>query len=233
MFNLIRRISYGVIPRPDRPWEEDATSNAPAVRRKRRLSSTERDVRDDSEELARGKKARGGSLSPEAEAEGDDTPLPQPEAETIEVKEVTQGVKDVVLDAESAPTAEEKPEVAPKPNVEEEASPIEAAVVAPESIPLPEDRNAEVDDLQDAPTSSVDAEDADAVGEVEESEQTKEAETLPPKTQAADLAPEPVAGVEAAVVEKTEENVEQEETKLPDNTKSQETDSTSASSTKE
>ena len=23
MFNLIRRISYGVIPRPDRPWEDD------------------------------------------------------------------------------------------------------------------------------------------------------------------------------------------------------------------
>lgn len=23
MFNLIRRISHGVIPRPDRPWEED------------------------------------------------------------------------------------------------------------------------------------------------------------------------------------------------------------------
>ena len=23
MFSLIRRISYGVIPRPDRPWEED------------------------------------------------------------------------------------------------------------------------------------------------------------------------------------------------------------------
>jgi hypothetical protein len=26
MFKLIRRISYGVIPRPDRPWEEDRKS---------------------------------------------------------------------------------------------------------------------------------------------------------------------------------------------------------------
>jgi hypothetical protein len=26
MFSLIRRISYGVIPRPDRPWEEDGES---------------------------------------------------------------------------------------------------------------------------------------------------------------------------------------------------------------
>lgn len=25
MFNLIRRISYGVIARPDRPWEEDGS----------------------------------------------------------------------------------------------------------------------------------------------------------------------------------------------------------------
>ncbi|KIY65338.1 hypothetical protein CYLTODRAFT_492404 [Cylindrobasidium torrendii FP15055 ss-10] len=34
---IVRRISHGIIPRADRPWEEDATSQAPS--RKRRLST--------------------------------------------------------------------------------------------------------------------------------------------------------------------------------------------------
>ncbi|KAF8635737.1 hypothetical protein AX15_000353 [Amanita polypyramis BW_CC] len=41
MFGLIRRLSHSVIPRPDRPWEDDPTSNAPHKPRKRRLSTSE------------------------------------------------------------------------------------------------------------------------------------------------------------------------------------------------
>lgn len=164
MFNLIRRISYGVIPRPDRPWEEDATSNAPAPRRKRRLSSTERDVRDESEEASRGKKARSGSQSPETDNQEDrETPLPQPEAETTEVKEVTQGVKEVVLDGEPSET--------PSNEVVAEASTSgEDSAVAPESVPLPEDGNVD-DDLADAPSSPAGSED-----EIEAPEEAKEGE---------------------------------------------------------
>ncbi|PFH53441.1 hypothetical protein AMATHDRAFT_1105 [Amanita thiersii Skay4041] len=43
MFGLIRRLSHSVIPRPDRPWEDDPTSNAPHKARKRRLSASEQD----------------------------------------------------------------------------------------------------------------------------------------------------------------------------------------------
>ncbi|KDR74923.1 hypothetical protein GALMADRAFT_568191 [Galerina marginata CBS 339.88] len=127
MFSLIRRISYGVIPRPDRPWEDDPTSNAPHTRRKRRLSSTERDV-DADEDQANKKKARGESATPSvADAEGTFlTPAP-PQADTQEVKEVTQGVEEVDLDGkdgESSPTEE----------------------TAPEAIPLPEEKSGELDE---------------------------------------------------------------------------------------
>lgn len=131
-----------------------ATSNAPAPRRKRRLSSTERDVRQETEELARGKKARSGSQSPEAKPQEErETPLPQPEeVETKEVKEVTKGVEEVVLDDPSEKPASDVEEKEEKPAPEE-------PIVAPESVPLPEDGNAELDDLADAPSSPARSED--------------------------------------------------------------------------
>ncbi|CAA7269918.1 unnamed protein product [Cyclocybe aegerita] len=128
MFKLIRRISYGVIPRPDRPWEEDATSNAPRKTRKRRLSSTEREAAGDDEQ-ANKKKIRGDSATPSvADAEGVFL-TPAPQADTQEVKEVTQGVEEVDLDGRA-------------PN--KEAAQGEEA--APESIPLPEEQSGELDE---------------------------------------------------------------------------------------
>ncbi|KAG6856629.1 hypothetical protein H0H87_002379 [Tephrocybe sp. NHM501043] len=117
MFGLIRRISYSVIPRPDRPWADDATSNAPTKGKKRRLSSTERE-QDHEEEESKKKKIRSESLASEVPSEAQGTP--QPEAETFGVKEVTKGVKAVEL-------SESEPTVVP--------------VIAPESVPLPEEED--------------------------------------------------------------------------------------------
>lgn len=95
-----------------------ATSNAPATRRKRRLSSTERD-HDAEEDEQRKKKQRGESTT-----SVDEVPT-QTEAEA-EVKEVTQGVKEVEL--------EDKPTESPQ------------ALLTPESIPLPNEESGEFDE---------------------------------------------------------------------------------------
>ncbi|KAF8802387.1 hypothetical protein BYT27DRAFT_7244785 [Phlegmacium glaucopus] len=144
MFSLIRRISYGVIPRPDRPWEEDPTSNAPRTRRKRRYSSTEREADDDQAN----KKARGDSATPSlADAEGLSMGPPSvPQRDASEVKEVTEGVKEVDLDGKD-----------PEDPVDREAA---ESTAFPESIPLPEERAGELDqpgsdDVSRTPLSSV------------------------------------------------------------------------------
>ncbi|KAJ2919738.1 hypothetical protein MD484_g748, partial [Candolleomyces efflorescens] len=170
MFSLIRRISYGVIPRPDRPWEEDATSNAPARRKKRRLSSTERDERDESEELSRSKKLRQSpEEDPDQEATSErDTPLPQPE--TKEVKEVTQGVKEVDLDKDASADDEASsaaPSDAEVESAEEKKKAGAEESLEPESIPLPEAATGELDELEDA--DSVEEKEKEKAGEKEES----------------------------------------------------------------
>jgi hypothetical protein len=123
MFGLIRRISYSVIPRPDRPWEDDrmltisaegtrsdlqrvfiATSNAPHKGKKRRMSASEEPEPD--MQQANQKKVRGESSTPsvaDSSEVHDRLSTPVPQAETKEVKEVTQGVKDVELEVGSAP----------------------------------------------------------------------------------------------------------------------------------
>ncbi|KAF9450042.1 hypothetical protein P691DRAFT_758559 [Macrolepiota fuliginosa MF-IS2] len=121
MFSLIRRISYSVIPRPDRPWEDDPTSNAPNTRRKRRLSSTEREATDVmDEEHSRKKKLRGDSESVENLGSDDIVASPAEDASditaaadedvtvevhregSVEVKVVTRGVKGVELEDKDA-----------------------------------------------------------------------------------------------------------------------------------
>jgi len=92
MYKLIRRISSSVVPRPDRPWEEDATSNAPQIGRKRRLSSSDR---EDSPELVKRSRATPDGGSEAVSREG--TPVAQAK-DTTEVKEVTKGVKKVKLE---------------------------------------------------------------------------------------------------------------------------------------
>ncbi|KAF9011855.1 hypothetical protein BDQ17DRAFT_1222728, partial [Cyathus striatus] len=126
MFNLVRRISHSFIPRPDRPWEDDPTSNAPAKRKKRRLSSTERHQADEDEQIR--KKVRGDTATPDAEE-------PSIAAtETQAVKEVTQGVEDVELNDNVEKNHEE--------------------LTAPESIPLPDETSGELDEPVSPETSA-------------------------------------------------------------------------------
>jgi len=120
MFKLLRRISVGVIPRPDRPWDEDPTSNAPRTSRKRRLSSAER---DDTDEGKAGKKVREDTASPSV-VDADAPFLPG--ADTKEVKEVTQGVGEVEL--------------------EDKSGEVLVGDAAPETIPLPEETSGELDE---------------------------------------------------------------------------------------
>ncbi|KAF9559049.1 hypothetical protein CPC08DRAFT_709188 [Agrocybe pediades] len=151
MFKLFRRISHGVIPRSDRPWEEDPTSNAPQTGKKRRLSTTERDATsghggDDKTSV---KKARGESASPSvADAEATATfAMPPPGPATVisddtqhqqeEVKEVTQGVEEVAL--------EDKKDAATTRAGE--------AALAPEAVPLPDEKSGELDELASSSSS--------------------------------------------------------------------------------
>lgn len=124
MFNLIRRISGSVHPRSDRPWNDDPTSNAPTLRKRRRDSSEH--VRDEDEEARRKKAKPIVEGEPSEGLQGEisyaaGTSATEPEKD---VKEVIQGVQEVEL--------EDKP------------------TTAPENIPLPAD---DVDDLQDPATS--------------------------------------------------------------------------------
>lgn len=95
------------------------------MRRKRRLSSPERDAEE--EEQAH-KKAREDSATPSvADAEGRFL-VSEPRVVTQEVKAVTKGVEEVVLDGK-----------------DDEIS--LAAEVAPECIPLPDEKSEELDEL--------------------------------------------------------------------------------------
>ncbi|KAH9054662.1 hypothetical protein EDB87DRAFT_1834700 [Lactarius vividus] len=125
MFKLLRRISSSIYPRLDRPWSDDATSNAPTIGRKRRLRDEDGDG-DDVRDAGSSRKRRaplereGMSELGELRAKGTET--------DPGVKEVTRGVKEVELEdkkegistddgkgtAEEAPaTPEGEPSVAP------------------------------------------------------------------------------------------------------------------------
>jgi len=165
MFSLIRRISYGVIPRPDRPWEDDSTSNAPRTRRKRRYSSTERKAERDEQP---NKRTRGDSATPDADGLFMGPP-PVPQRDPSEVKEVTQGVKEVDLDGKDPTHTSD--------HVDREA--VESAAL-PESIPLPEEQSGELDQSDcdatstlspvSAPLSSVNGVTEEADADVEDSD---------------------------------------------------------------
>lgn len=110
-----------------------ATSNAPHTRRKRRYSSTEREAERDDQT---NKKARGDSATPSlADADGLFMgPPPAPQRSSLEVKEVTEGVKEVDLDGKD-------PTPSPDP-VDREAA---ESTAHPERIPLPEEKSGELD----------------------------------------------------------------------------------------
>jgi len=113
-------------PRPDRPWSEDATSSAPQIGRKRRLSSTE----PDSEPSA--KKQRSESVD-DTQTTRDETPVRNgKEVEEPEVKAVTKGVKEVELEDKPAASAETAAAV-PLPDSPTLQPTLEAEEVKPES----------------------------------------------------------------------------------------------------
>ncbi|KAI4527738.1 hypothetical protein K525DRAFT_283436 [Schizophyllum commune Loenen D] len=146
MLNLIRRISGSVIPRLDRPWRDDATSNAPQIGRKRRNSSVERDDEDD-ERAA--KRARSELPS----REQSEAPPPQPE--TKEVREVTTGVRHIDLAPENVPLPENTPlaENMPLP-AENVPLPEDAPAPRPAEVPLPEDTASDFEEAGTPPPAT-------------------------------------------------------------------------------
>ncbi|GJE93180.1 hypothetical protein PsYK624_093390 [Phanerochaete sordida] len=82
MYKLIRRISSTFFPRPDRPWNDDATSNAPQIGKKRRMSDDE-----DVPEPSSIKRHRTG-LAAEDTVILEETPTPEQESTVDGVKEV-------------------------------------------------------------------------------------------------------------------------------------------------
>ncbi|KAJ4470658.1 hypothetical protein C8J55DRAFT_182989 [Lentinula edodes] len=147
MFGLFRRISNSVLPRPDRPWDDDATSNAPKLGRKRRLSSTERDLGEDKEEQSRSKKHRGDTPQTSLESSTDATSVEEEDTGSTSqvdlegVKEVTEGVKEVDLEDKQTVEHSDEAEVATTSDDSNDET-----VVAPESVPLPEEVSGELDD---------------------------------------------------------------------------------------
>jgi len=97
MFKVLRRISSSIYPRPDRPWSDDATSNAPSIGRKRRMNDDD----SDEQEMGSTRKRRGqverqdassselGELGVKGVKGGEVDPG---------VKQVTRGVKEVELE---------------------------------------------------------------------------------------------------------------------------------------
>ena len=147
MFKLLRRISSSIYPRPDRPWSDDgasflnivflrnliqfiitATSNAPTIGRKRRLSDEDGDG-DDVRDAGSSRKRRV-PLEREDTSELGELRVKGTEIDPG-VKEVTRGVKDVELEdkkegsttdgdgkgtpeeASTTPEGESEPSVAP------------------------------------------------------------------------------------------------------------------------
>ncbi|CDO74603.1 hypothetical protein BN946_scf184586.g8 [Trametes cinnabarina] len=124
MYKIIRRISSSFFSRPDRPWSEDATSTAPQIGRKRRLSTEEHEER---ETTPSAKKHR---------AESDNTPdikrEQSPAQPGQEVKEVTEGVREVELEDGKSPGTDVTEDAPAEKTGTEEA----AAVPLPESPEL-------------------------------------------------------------------------------------------------
>lgn len=123
-----------------------ATSNAPTIGRKRRLSTPGED--DEEENTAKRAKGEDGTLTRD---ESPSQPVP-PVNETAEVKEVTQGVDDVELE-------DGKPEAVPLPaSPPPEAQDLEAAkegkmAVSPTKSPHSR-KSAAVKDVSVSPTTA-------------------------------------------------------------------------------
>ncbi|KAF7343458.1 hypothetical protein MVEN_01778600 [Mycena venus] len=202
MFSLIRRFSGSVIPRPDRPWEEDPTSNAPRVGAKRRMADEDRD--EDDEEQARLKKVRGPTGEAQFDArESSSTPLP-PANETageVELEEKPQALPESVplpeekageLDADVSSTASTPPPAA-EPSEEQDAAIVPEPAPEPasgEAVPVPEPAEADSKDAQpptDAPELTAD--DSEAASAPAEDRPMKKLRAKPKSTTTKPAAP--------------------------------------------
>ncbi|KAI0649941.1 aspartic peptidase domain-containing protein [Trametes meyenii] len=158
---IIRRISSSFFPRPDRPWSEDATSTAPQIGRKRRLSTDEREERETTPS-AKKQRADPGS------SERGSSPA-RPEKETEEVKEVTKGVREVELEDGKAPVAQSLEGEAQAETSTQEA----AAVPLPDS---PELKAAEDTQEVDGDAAAQETDAADAAEPVNDESSSPEVE---------------------------------------------------------
>ncbi|KAF8556574.1 hypothetical protein OG21DRAFT_1391329, partial [Imleria badia] len=167
MFQFLRRVSGSFLPRPDRPWSDDATSHAPTIGRKRRHSVTEQD--GDGSSFSSAKRTKNDPVKPDTEcnSSGGESPKTDapPPVEGQDVKEVTKGVKEVDL---------------------EDAHNLEDASIRPEGVPLP-----------DSPSGSPEPEpesrepEPAASDEIEETkEETKDVENADDEDSVASSAPE-------------------------------------------
>jgi len=97
MFKVLRRISSSIYPRPDRPWSDDATSNAPSIGRKRRMN----DEDADEQEMGSSRKRRG-QVERQDTSSSELGELGVKKVKDTEVdsgvKQVTRGVKEVELE---------------------------------------------------------------------------------------------------------------------------------------
>jgi len=114
MFKILRRISSSIYPRPDRPWSDDATSNAPSIGRKRKMNDEDEDVQESGSarkrrgELERQDTSELGELAAKGSKGSGTDPG---------VKEVTRGVKEVELeDKEEGGCADDGKSAAEEPS---------------------------------------------------------------------------------------------------------------------
>ncbi|KAI0767426.1 aspartic peptidase domain-containing protein [Fomes fomentarius] len=114
------------------PWSEDATSTAPQIGRKRRLSTSEPDER----ESTPAKRHRAESeVTQDGQREESPTGAQQAK-ETEEVKEVTKGVGEVELDDEGKPKEIEIPTEVAQTQTTETTTAADAEEAA--AVPLPD-----------------------------------------------------------------------------------------------
>jgi len=131
MFKVLRRISSSIYPRPDRPWSDDATSNAPSIGRKRRMN----DEDADEQEMGSSRKRRGQvERQDTSSSELGELGIKEVKGSEVDpgVKQVTRGVKEVELEDEKEESRTDDGE-----GVSEEAS---KAIDGESSVAIPLDQ---------------------------------------------------------------------------------------------
>ncbi|KAI0686327.1 hypothetical protein BC835DRAFT_1380140 [Cytidiella melzeri] len=133
---LVRRISTSLFPRPDRPWNDDATSNAPSIQIGTKRRFNDEDDEDDAGDLMPPPSTPGTPTTPgtprkelgygsimkkqrvKIDTEGEEQQSTPPKADNGDVssqeqgavengvKEVTEGVREVEIASQTAGNAE-------------------------------------------------------------------------------------------------------------------------------